>query len=305
MTTNTHANPTPGQTPGQTPAPAPHRPPGASRVQQQVDILRHELALYGVLVRARVRAQWQYRSSFLIMTSVTFIGLLGELLALVLLLHRFDSIAGWTLGEIALLYALASISFGMAEMVGAGFDLFPQVIRRGEFDQVLLRPVSIFTQTLASDFQLRRLGRIAQGCVALAISVQAGVIDWTLARLLYLPLVLGSGMLFFLALFVCGATLCFWTVESSQLINVFTNGGTELATYPLPIYHVALQRFFTFVVPTAFVSYVPALFLLGRLDGSGWPRWSVALPPLSAAAFALAAFALWRVGVRHYRSTGS
>ena len=303
---NTTPSPTPARSaPPVTPPAVPELHPSAGRVQHHLEILRHELALYSVLVRARMRAQWQYRSSFLIMTAVTFIGLLGELLAIVLLLHRFDTIAGWTLGEIALLYALASISFGMAEMIGAGFDLFPQVIRRGEFDQVLLRPVSIFTQTLASDFQLRRLGRIAQGSVALAISMQAGVIDWTLARVLYLPLVLGSGMLLFLALLVCGATLCFWTVESAQMINVFTNGGIELATYPLPIYHVALQRFFTFVVPTAFVSYVPALFLLGRLEGSGWPIWSAFAPPLTAAAFTMAAVAFWRVGVRHYRSTGS
>ncbi|WP_043329351.1 ABC-2 family transporter protein, partial [Micromonospora sp. M42] len=51
--------------------------------------------------------------------------------------------------------------------------------------------------------------------------------------------------------------------------------------------------------------YHPALALLGRADPLGLPPWAGwAAPGVAVVAAALAALA-WRVGVRHYRSTGS
>jgi ABC-2 type transport system permease protein len=94
-------------------------------------------------------------------------------------------------------------------------------------------------------------------------------------------------------------------VQSIELINILTNGGTELTSYPLPIYGEAMQRFFTFVVPLAFVSYFPSLYLLDRPEASDWPAWIPLLSPAAALFLAVAARIAWGFGVRHYRSTGS
>ncbi len=267
--------------------------------------VRDDIELYLRLVRARLRAQLQYRGSFLMMVVVSFFGMASELVAVVILLGAFGNVAGWDVGEIALLYGLAGTAFGLSEMVGAGFDLFPATIRRGEFDQVLLRPASIFAQVMASDFQLRRISRIAQALVALVLAARWTTIDWTLTKALYLPLVIACGAVMFTSIFMLGATLCFWTVESIEMINSLTNGGTELSSYPMPIYHEMMQRLFTFVIPLAFVAYVPALYLLDRPEARDWPRWLPLLPPVAAVAIALVARVAWSFGVRHYRSTGS
>lgn len=264
-----------------------------------------DIALYRRFVGARLRAQMQYRASFLMMAVVTFLGLSTEFVAVLILFNQFGSLAGWEVGEVAFLFGLAIIAFGLAEMAGAGFDIFPSTIRRGEFDQVLLRPAGVFTQVMAADFQLRRIGRISQGSVAFGLALTWTSIDWDIWKLLYLPVVLLSGAAMFMAMFVLGATLCFWTVQSIELINILTNGGTELTSYPLPIYHVAMQRFFTFFVPLAFVSYFPALYLLDRPERHDWPVWVPFITPLVAVGFITVARLAWRVGVRHYRSTGS
>jgi ABC-2 type transport system permease protein len=266
---------------------------------------RHDAALYRRLVGALLRSQMQYRASFITGTLASLGATGTELVALLILFGQFGELAGWQVGEVALLYGLASVAFGLHELVVAGFDVFPQTIRRGEFDRVLLRPVSVFVQVLASDFQLRRLGRIGQGVVALALAIAWTPIAWTPAKLLYLPLVLGCGMVMYGALTVLGAVLCFWTVQSIEIINIVTYGGTELTSYPLPIYHPALQRFFIFVVPLAFVSYFPALYLLDKPDPLGLPAWLPLATPAAAAALALVAWLAWQVGVRHYQSTGT
>lgn len=276
-----------------------------SSIANTVSDIGEDIALYRRFIGLRLRAQMQYRASFLMMTVVTFLGLSTEFAAILILFNQFGSLAGWDVGEIAFLYGLANISFGLAEMVGAGFDVFPASIRRGDFDQVLLRPAGIFTQVMAADFQLRRVGRIGQGVVAFGLALAWTPIDWDISKLLYLPVVFLSGAAMFMAMFVLGATLCFWTVQSIELINILTNGGTELTSYPLPIYHVAMQSFFTFFVPLAFVSYFPALYLLDRPERADWPAWIPFITPLVALGFITVARLAWRIGVSHYRSTGS
>ena len=267
--------------------------------------LTSDLQLYRRFVGSRLRAQMQYRASFMVMMVITGIGIATELIAIVILLNRFGDLAGWSVGEVALLYGLASVSFGLAEMAGAGFDTFPTLIRRGEFDQILLRPAGVFVQVLSADFQLRRLGRISQGVVALLLAFSWTTIDWSPLKVAFLGVTLLSGMVMFTALFIFGAALCFWTVESIEVINSVTDGGNVMSSYPLPIYHEIMQRIFVFVIPLAFVSYIPALYLLDRPEAGDWPSWLPLLSPLAAVLLALAARVVWGVGVRHYRSTGS
>jgi ABC-2 type transport system permease protein len=266
---------------------------------------RDDLVLYRRLIGARIRSQMQYRASFVLMTLVSVVVTASDLLAILILFNYFEELAGWRVGEVALLYGLVTVAFGLSEMTAAGFDVFPQAIQQGEFDRVLLRPVSTFVQVLAADFQLRRLGRVSQGLVALWLAMHWTTIAWTPLKLFYLLVVLGSGALLFGALLLLGAVLCFWTVQSIEIINTVTYGGREMASYPLPIYHELLQRFFTFIVPLALVSYFPALYLLDRPELQRLPAWLPWLTPLAALVLALVAGLVWHLGVRHYRSTGS
>jgi ABC-2 type transport system permease protein len=61
----------------------------------------------------------------------------------------------------------------------------------------------------------------------------------------------------------------------------------------------------TFVVPLAFVNWLPALYVLGRPYPIGLPWWLAFTPPLVAAGSCVLAGLAWRAGVRSYRSTGS
>ena len=81
--------------------------------------------------------------------------------------------------------------------------------------------------------------------------------------------------------------------------------GDGVASYPFDIYRGSVRRFFTFVVPLAFVNYEPALFLLGRPDPLGLPDAVRLLSPLAAVVMVLLARVAWQQGVHHYQSTGT
>mgnify|MGYP000187495438 CR=1 FL=1 len=83
----------------------------------------------------------------------------------------------------------------------------------GQLDQLLLRPVHVTLQVLGSQFVLRRLSRIAQGVVIFGVALSLTPIRWTIWKVLYLPIVFISVVLFFGGLYVIGSTSTFWTVQ--------------------------------------------------------------------------------------------
>jgi ABC-2 type transport system permease protein len=270
-----------------------------------VALMGHALKLYGLLLRAQIRSQWQYRVSFgLDLISTMMVSGL-EFAAFALVTVRFGGIGGWSLGQVALLYGLAEFSFGLMDLVFGGFDApnISQNVRKGNLDGFLLRPVSLTLQIFGSEFALRRLGRIALGSGILIYALSLNPVNWTLERLVLVPLSVLGLMLFFGGLFIVGGTLTFWTVENVEAMNILTYGGNTLISYPLHIYQEWLRRLFTFVLPAAFLSYYPVLYLLGKPLPLG--VWSAFVSPLAGFVIFAAAFRFWRFGLRYYQGTGS
>ena len=264
-----------------------------------------DVVLYLRLAGAQLRGQVQYRVSFALQTLSSFTSTFVELVAIVILFGTFHDLAGWRVGEVALLYGLVSIAFGLNELFGEGFDHVSMLVRGGEFDRLLIRPVGPFVQVLASEVQLRRLGRIAQGVVAVGLAQHWLGLAWTVPKaFVFLGGVAGSALVFFTVL-VIGAAICFWTVESSEVQNVFTYGGTELASYPLHIFNRWIQAAFLYFVPLALTSYYPALYILAKPDPFGLPGVLPFFAPLIGLAFFGLGLGVWQFGLRYYQSTGS
>jgi ABC-2 type transport system permease protein len=163
-------------------------------------------------------------------------------------------------------------------------------------------------QVSTDDFRLRRLGRITEGFCAFGLSLfllRSLNVQWTLLKFLLLLLGSISSALIFISILLLGATICFWTVETTELTNILTYGGREMLSYPLTIYHQILQRVFVFIIPLAFGTYIPVCYVLGRQLPFGLPAWLAFASPLIALLFALVALICWRFGVQRYQSTGS
>jgi ABC-2 type transport system permease protein len=265
--------------------------------------------LYRKLVGAQVRSQMQYRTSFVLETIAQFVGNVLDFVVVLIFFTRMPTLGGWTLPEIGLLYGLSSVAFGVSDMVIAGFDYvyFGQnMVRLGEFDRVLIRPVNVFLQVLTSQFTMKRLGRIGQGASVLGWALLALDRAWTPMQIGYMIVTIVGGVFFFSGLFIFGSGISFWTVDSLEVMNMATYGGQFLTQYPLSIYGDFLRAFFTFVIPMAFINYYPTLWLLEKSDPLGGPIGLLAFlaPFICLLVFALGV-AMWQRGVRRYASTGS
>ncbi len=269
--------------------------------------MRHALGVYRRMVGVQARSQMAYRASFLSDLLATGLITLLEFASLALVFGRFEGLGGWSLGEVAFLYGLVEASFGLMDLLFSGFDPqgFGLGVRRGTLDQLFLRPVPIGLQVLGSQLHLRRLGKVVLGAAIFAGALQLVEVQWTAGKLAYLPLVILGMVAFFGGLFVAGATLTFWTVESIEAVNILTYGGSYMISFPMTIYQDWLRRFFTFVLPAIFLNYYPALYFLDKPDPFNLPAFAPFLAPAAGGAVLLAALGFWRFGLRHYQSTGT
>ena len=258
--------------------------------------------IYFKYIQMIVRSFLQYRLSFwlttMAQTFVSFFSFLG----IYLLFERFGTLAGWTFGEVALCFAVTQMVFAITECFARGFDLFSGLIVSGDFDRVLLRPRGTVVQVLGSSFELTRLGRLVQSSVVLGLAVSWLETGWTVMKAVTLVFMILSGIFIFLGVFILGASFCFLTVQGLEVINIFTDGGREIAGYPLTIYNKWVARFFTFIIPFGCMNYLP---LLNITDRAGAHPWLYMLSPLLGIAFLLPCLWVWRRGVGRYLSTGS
>ena len=266
------------------------------------------LAAIGIwrrLVAAQIRSQFQYRVSFALETVGMFLFAFMDLFAILVIFHNVPQLAGWSSAEVVFLYGTAMLAFSLTDLVIGHLDLFPQTIRDGTFDLVLVRPRGTLLQVVAADFQIRRLGKVAQSAIVLVAALVVVDVDWTIDRALLLPTMVVAGALIYGGVWVAAICVAFWTVEGREAANAFTYGSSFLAQYPINVYAAWLRRFFAFVIPAAFVSYFPSLHVLGKDDPLGLPRLLQFASPVVALVTCVVAGLVWRFAVRHYRSTGS
>lgn len=263
------------------------------------------LSVYPRLVRIQVRGQLQYRTSFLMNLAGTFLFTALDLAAILILFQNITTITGWTAGEVTMLYAVSALSFALTDLVLGALDRLPDMIRLGTFDVLLVRPRSAFFQLLATDFLFRRVGRLVQAVLVLVIVAgQVLDVEWTIARVVMLVVAVLSGAVIMGSVWVVAASVSFWVDQASEFVNAFTSGAAYLAQFPVDIYQAWLRGLVFFVIPIAFVTYLPMAWLLGKPDVSGLPGVFQFATPLVAVVTALVAAAVWRLSVRRYRSAG-
>jgi ABC-2 type transport system permease protein len=266
-----------------------------------VDSVRILLRLLG----SRVRSQLAYPTSFALDALGQAIAQANELAVILIVFAQVDSLGGFSREEVLLIYGLAGISFGLADLAVGQLDELPRWIRTGELDVLLARPLGVLSQLVTSDLQLRRLGRAAVGVLVLAAVLAYGQVEATPVNVLLVLVTPLVGATITASIWVMTCSISFWVVEGRELANAFTYGSQITTSYPITVFGPWLRRLFCYAVPSAFVAYFPALALLDRPDPLGLPHALRYAAPLVAVVAVLVAALVWRTAVRRYQGAGS
>ncbi len=164
-------------------------------------------------------------------------------------------------------------------------------------DFVLLKPISSqfwLSARSVSPWGLPDLifGLVLVGYAGARLGIK--ISDYAIATI---PIVFGLGILYSLW-FMLGAT-SIWFVKIYNVTEVL-RGLLEAGRYPMVAYPAAYRFFFTFIVPVAFLTTVPAEAMLGR----GEVGWVIGAGVLALGLF-LISIGFWRFALRFYTSASS
>lgn len=258
------------------------------------------MRLYLKYFSIHLKSQMQYKTSFFLTIMGQFVTSFSAFLSIYFMFSRFNRVEGFTYNQVLLCFSVVLVAFSLAECFARGFDSFSTIIGNGEFDRIMIRPRNEIFQVLASKIEFSRIGRFVQAIMVLIYAVPTSGIYWTLDKVFTLIIMIISGVVIFTGLFIIYASLCFFTTEGLEFMNIFTDGGREFGMYPFSIYGKSVLKFFTYVIPLALFQYYPFLYLIGVSKNKMYM-----VLPLIGMIFIVPCLILWKLGVRHYKSTGS
>ncbi|SEN47302.1 ABC transporter permease [Lihuaxuella thermophila] len=261
------------------------------------------MKMYWILLSASIRARMQYKINFLLSAVANALIMVTEYILLAAILLRFDDIMGWRIHEIGVLYGISSASVSIYRLLAPEIHNFEKYMIDGEFDSLLIRPVSPLTLLITRNVDFSRLGGLTQGLLILLISCRGLSLDFSSLMLLafYIPIAILSGCLISFALGLMTATLAFWTQRIKDFQAFTLYAPFNAANYPISIYPGWLKAVFFTVLPVGFMNYLPATYLLGK-GGEHIYLW---ISPVFAVIFFLVSLKFWQFGIRFYHSTGS
>jgi len=257
------------------------------------------------LVRAGLREEMQFRANFLI--EVAF-GLIYQTIGFAFIwvvLGKFEAIGGWTLQEVTLLYGIQLMGHALWALSFSRIINLQAMVQLGEFDTMLIRPVPIALQFMFGGFRIAIVGDVLAAVVLLRAGSHGAGIHWSPARAVFLVLaVIGAGLVRG-AFELAGCALVFRSMVSGWVQSATSRLFGQFGSYPLDIFGRALRNFLTWVIPVAFVAWVPASVLLDRAEVLPFPEWVAWCVPLLGAALMAAAWWLFLSESRRYQSSGS
>jgi ABC-2 type transport system permease protein len=262
--------------------------------------IRRPIYLYFRCLGQQMKAIMAYEADFIVLMLSAVLVQLSGLAFIWAIFQRIPDVNGWTFWEVVFMYALVFVTEGVGSLFFEGTWRLNYLVYTGQFDQVLMRPLSPIVQVLAGAVGFNGLGNLVTGFALIGIALANVPLEWTPGRILFLVVLLASASAIRVAINLASAASAFWIRSPWSMFSFTVHRLSEFAKYPITIYSVVVQVFVTIAIPMAFVSFFPTAVVFG-VDA-----WSVPglLTPAVALYSILMAVWLFNRGLNRYESSG-
>lgn len=247
-----------------------------------------------------ILAELEYRANLIVNIFMSLFWFAWAIIGVLVFFSYTDRLGGWTLPEVLIVSGMYRGFNGFMEgVLRPNIRAIVDHIRKGTLDFVLIKPVnSQFLATLRY-FSIWRLSDVFLGLlmVGYGLYLLHHVPQWWEIALFFF---LSAAALFLLySLWLLLMTLSFWLVKADNLVEVLF-GIYETSRVPVTAFPGWIQYIFTFVIPLAFVTTVPAAALISKLTPD-MVVWSMIM---SGLLFWLST-RFWHFALRFYSSASS
>lgn len=263
--------------------------------------MRRYFRLHCIFIIQYLKRLMEYKVDFLLGAIGLVIAQAIQILFIGIIFSQIPKLQGWSFEEILFIYGFSLIPksvdhlfFDNLWMVGY------RIIRKGEFDKYLTRPINSLYHVLVENFCVDAFGEMLT-CILLlgyAIPRLSLPFHWYTIPLLLVVVVFAT--MIYTALKIMTSAISFWTKQSGHITHMLymTN---DFSKYPVSIYNKAVQAVITYVIPFAFTAYFPASYFLTDSD----PLFCIGGTVIAGTVLMAIALFVWHRGVNAYESAGS
>jgi ABC-2 type transport system permease protein len=255
--------------------------------------------IYRTFFSSSFARELEFRANFFAKIAQNCVWVFFFVMVLLVIYRNTTSVAGWSRGDAFVLVATCSLMNALVTAFFSSLQEIPQQVRQGTLDFVITKPVDTQFWISTRKFNFDQVGTLVASLVMFWYGVSTDHLHPTAAQFLAYWLLVGASVAIFYSFYLLLMTLGIWLVRVDNLW-VLGESVLQVARNPLDIYAVPVQRFFTFVLPLAFVATIPAKELVRGFDlnllllGCFWGLISFIITRW-----------FWNFALRHYASASS
>lgn len=262
--------------------------------------LKRYLNIYLYCLRLGAMETLIYRINGLFFGLAPIVWLTTVVVFLATIYSKINLMAGWSFWEMVFLTATHEVIFDLTWCTFfVSLTDFPEMIRTGELDWLIIKPVNLRFLLSFRQFDFKVTFSFVYTIFLFFFSLSK------VAEVIVLSRIFG-----FLVLLAVAYLICYFVYLIFSSFSLFTIGGryllgwvvelTDFDRYPAEIYNHWLKNFLLFGLPILFFAYVPTAYVLGRI-GDEYILYSF----LVLGGLYLVSRVLWNSGLRRYSSASS
>lgn len=276
------------------------RPDNNNAKRHTAHTIRHLWRVWLANTKTSIIREMGFRGNFLLGITRQASWLAAFLFMIDIIFRNTQTLSGWSKPEVMIILALSRIIEGILDtFCSYNIAMFPQNVQRGQFDLMLVKPLPSQFAVAFQNFHIYNLGSIISGLVLFSYGIWHIQPIPTLTQWLLFFLVIACGIVIFYSLLILVASLVFYFERLAALYGFMTL-FTEPLTVPFDIFPRAPRLLLTYILPIAFIVFVPAQVITGKLA-----PWQVPVAIILAVIFLVLANLAWRAGLRRYTSASS
>lgn len=252
------------------------------------------------MTRTSLIREMGFRANFILGIVRQLLWLAAFVFNIEVIFQHAPTLAGWSKADALIILALSRLLEGLMQtMFISNITEIPTLIQKGTFDLILTKPLPSQWQAAFRKVSIYNSGNILAGLLLFGyifLIRDATVTASSFAAAFIISLL---GMSIYYSILIAAASLGFW-LERFQAIWAVNYLISEPLTVPFDIFPRGVRIALTYLLPLAFVVFVPAQALSGRLSA-----WQLPAALGLAAVFLLLTHIIWRAGLRRYTSASS
>ena len=257
--------------------------------------------LHRIFIAQYLKRLMEYKVDFLLgafgllLTQVFQIAFIG------IIFSGIPSLIGWSFEEILFIYGFSLIARSLDHLFTDNLWMVGyRIVRKGEFDKYLTRPINTLFHVIAENFCVDAFGEIVTCILLLGYAIPRLHLTFHRYTIPALLIVVVFATLIYTSLKIITASISFWTKASGHITHMLYM-TSDFSKYPVTIYNKAVQTIITYVIPFAFTAYYPATWFLTGEN----PLFCIGGTVAAGSVLFLIALFVWNRGLRAYESAGS